>query len=355
MRHPPLTTVTRLVPAHAGRAPGQSAPPLLAVAHGSKDPRAAATITGLMGLVGVLASRRGLAEPDIRTAYLGHAPPSVTQVLGALAGTGPAGTGLAGTALAARSRRIVVLPLLLTAAYHSEVDLPALLGRSRAAFPGLRISYGEPLGPDPLLLRVLDRRLAECGAPGPAAAANPEITEPPETVPRGYRHASARPLPSSPGDIAVVLAAAGSSRAAANAAIADVAAEWQAARGWRAVVPAYAAAAVPTPAEAVTALLRDGAPCVVVSTYLLAPGVFADQVGASVLQAGAAAVSGALGAAPEVAEIILRRYAEVVAASGDWTPFGRGMPTLVEGAANDPRRSACDARGTEPGAAARRV
>jgi sirohydrochlorin ferrochelatase len=315
MRHPRLTTVTRLVPAHAGRAPGQSAPPLLAVAHGSKDPRAAATITGLMGLVGGLAPRRGLPVPDIRTAYLGHAPPSVTQVLGALAGTRPAGPGLAATGLAARSRRIVVLPLLLTAAYHSEVDLPALLSRSRAAFPGLRISYGEPLGPDPLLLRVLDRRLAECGAPGPAAAADPGITEP-ETVPRGHRHPPARPLPSSPGDIAVVLAAAGSSRAAANAAIADVAADWQAARGWRAVVPAYAAAAVPTPAEAVTALLRDGAPCVVVSTYLLAPGVFADQVGASVLQAGAAAVSGALGAAPEVAEVILRRYAEVIAASG---------------------------------------
>jgi sirohydrochlorin ferrochelatase len=311
MRHPRLTTVTRLVPAHAGRAPGQSAPPLLAVAHGSKDPRAAATITGLMGLVGGLASRRGLPVPDIRTAYLGHAPPSVTRVLGALAGT-----GLAATGLAARSRRIVVLPLLLTAAYHSEVDLPALLSRSRAAFPALRISYGEPLGPDPLLLRVLDRRLAECGAPGPAAAANPGITEPPEMVPRGRRRPPARPLPSSPGDIAVVLAAAGSSRAAANAAIADVAADWQAARGWRAVVPAYAAAAVPTPAEAVTALLRDGAPCVVVSTYLLAPGVFADQVGASVLQAGAAAVSGALGAAPEVAEVILRRYAEVIAASG---------------------------------------
>ncbi len=72
----------------------------------------------------------------------------------------------------------------------------------------------------------------------------------------------------------------------------------------------------PTPAEAVSALLRDGAPCVVVATYLLAPGIFADQVAASALRAGAAAVSGALGAAPEVAEIILRRYAEVIAAPG---------------------------------------
>ena len=303
--------MTGLVLTPAGRPPGQPAPPLLAVAHGSKDPRAAATVTGLLRLVGELASRRALAVPDIRTAYLGHAPPSVSQVIGALAGSGPASTGPA-----ARSRRIVVLPLLLTAAYHSEVDLPALLGRARAAFPGLRISYGEPLGPDPLLLRVLDRRLAECGAPGAAPAANPGIAEPPGLAPPGHRHEPARPLPRSPADIAVVLASAGSSRAAANAAIADVAAQWQAARGWRAVVPAYAAAAAPTPAEAVAALLRDGAPCVAVSTYLLAPGVFADQVAASALRAGAAAVSGALGAAPEVAEVILQRYAEVLAHPG---------------------------------------
>ncbi len=296
MRHPRLTTVAGPAPAPAGQPPARSAPPLLAVAHGSKDPRAAATITSLMGLVSELADRRGMAVRDTRTAYLGHAPPSVAQVIGALAGSGAA----------ARDRRIVVLPLLLTAAYHSEVDLPGLLDRASDKFPGLRIGYGEPLGPDPLLLRGLDRRLAECGAPG----------GPPGLLARGGRPVAARPLPSSPGDIAVVLASAGSRRPAAGAAIARVAAQWRAARGWRAVVPAYAAAARPTPAEAVSALLRDGAPCVVVATYLLAPGIFADQVGASALRAGAAAVSGALGAAPEVAEVILRRYADVIAAPG---------------------------------------
>ena len=184
------------------------------------------------------------------------------------------------------------------------MDLPALLGRARAAFPGLQISYGEPLGPDPLLLRALDRRLAECGVPARPGKAGPRIPRPPQP---------SRPLPGSPGDIAVVLASAGSRRSAASAAIAGVAARWQADRGWRAVVPAYAAASAPTPAEAVSALRRDGAPCVVVATYLLAPGVFADQVGASALRAGAAAVSGALGAAPELAEIILRRYAALAA------------------------------------------
>jgi len=272
VRHPRLTAVRCL--ASAGQSAGQPIPPLVAVAHGSTDPRAAATIAELTGLVREMAAGCGLPALDARTAYLGHAPPSVAQVLSALAGA------------AAPPRRVVVLPLLLTAAYHSEVDLPALVDEARAALPGVAISYGEPLGPHPLLLRALDRRLAESGA-----------------------------LAWPAGDTVVVLAAAGSGRPGANAAITRVAAQWQAASGWRAVVPAYAAAASPAPGEAVAGLLRAGAPRVVVATYLLAPGVFADQVAASALRAGAATVSGVLGAAPEVAEIIVRRYAEAIAGS----------------------------------------
>ena len=56
-----------------------------------------------------------------------------------------------------------MLPLLLTAAYHSGTDIPGLLAEAQAAQPALRISYGAPLGPHPALLRALDRRLAEAG------------------------------------------------------------------------------------------------------------------------------------------------------------------------------------------------
>lgn len=226
-----------------------------------------------MGLVRGLAGRNGWPEPDIRTAFLGHAPPSVGQVLGALAGGGTAGSA------GAAPRAVVVLPLLLTAAYHSEVDLPALLAESGREWPGLGIHYGDPLGPDPLLLRALDRRMAEASpAAWPAA------------------------------ETSVVLAAAGSARPESNAVIAALARQWQAARGWRAVIPAYAAAAAPSPAEAVASLRRAGARRVVVATYLLAPGFFADRIAVSARAAGAAAVSAALGSAPEVAELVLRRY-----------------------------------------------
>ena len=113
----------------------------------------------------------------------------------------------------------------------------------------------------------------------------------------------------------MVLAAAGSSRPAANVAVARAARAWRSARGWRDVVPAYASAASPTPAQAVGALRRAGAPRVAVATYLLAPGVFADRVREQSLAAGADIVSDVLGAVPEVADVIIDRYLQVTAAA----------------------------------------
>ncbi len=240
-----------------------SLPPLVTVAHGSRDPRAAATIEELLDLVRVRAAGHGLAGLAVSPAYLGHAPPSPAQALGAL----PQGP-------------VVVLPLLLTDAYHTKIDIPAAL---RAAWPGpdgrLEIIYGDPLGPHPLLITALERRLAEAGVP----AGDPATS--------------------------VVLAAAGSSDPAASAAIARLAAQCRARRGWRDVVPAYASAATPSPAEAVSALRAAGARRVAVASYLLAPGRFAAAVRDGALAAGAAAVCEPLGAAPELADIVLARYA----------------------------------------------
>jgi sirohydrochlorin ferrochelatase len=233
---------------------------LVAVAHGSTDPRAAAVIGELMGLVAARAADRGAGLPDVRVGYLGHAAPSVPQVMGTF------GPGV----------HVTVLPLLLTAAYHSKTDIPRVLARAGTR---VRVTYGEPLGPHPLLLDALERRLPEAALENPAG-------------------------------VGVVLAAAGSSDREANAAVARLAAQWQARAGWYAVRPAYASAAGPDPATAVAGLLRAGARRVIVASYLLAPGVFADRIRDASLAAGAAAVSPALGASAEVADVILDRYQE---------------------------------------------
>jgi sirohydrochlorin ferrochelatase len=265
MRHPQLSGDAGLLAEDLTAGP----PPLLAIAHGSRDPAAAATVQQLLDRVRDRAGHKGFDGLPVVTAYLDHSPPSPAQALAALAGRG--------------ARTVVVLPLLLTAAYHALTDIPALLRAAAAALPGLRIRYGDTLGPDLLLIGALERRLAQAGV---------QIGDP---------------------GTAVVLAAAGSSDPGASAVISRLAADWQALRRWHAVVPAYASAARPTPAEAVAALAAGDALQVVVASYLLAPGLFADQVRDESAAAGATAVSGALGAAPELADLVLKRYAAAVA------------------------------------------
>ena len=228
-------------------------------------------MTALLSAVAARAPRHGLPGLDVRAAFLDHCAPSLPQVLGSVSGS-EAGGGVAA----------VVVPLLLTAAYHAVADIPAQLAAAAAALHGLDVVSAGTLGPHSLLLAALERRLREAGVAVDDA---------------GTRAATG-----------VVLAAAGSSDPAANATVAELAARWARERGWRAAVPGYASAAGPRPAEAVLALREAGAARVAVATYLLAPGYFADKIRDAALDAGATAVSRVLGAAPEVADVVLDRY-----------------------------------------------
>jgi len=219
-------------------------PPLVAVAHGSRDPAAAEVTEALLAEV-----RRQRPGLDVRASYLDHAEPRLADALAGLDGA-------------------VVVPLLLGAAYHSGVDIPAAIEEA-----GGTAVQTDVLGPDPLLIDALERRLVEAGVEpgGPSTA--------------------------------VVLAAAGSTGAAAVEGVRGLARDW-AARGWWGVEPAFASAALPTVEDAVAGLRARGAGRVAVATYLLFPGLFADRLAT----AGADVTSGALGDAPEVARLVLARY-----------------------------------------------
>jgi sirohydrochlorin ferrochelatase len=280
---------------------------LVAVAHGSRDPRAAATVTSLLAVARERAAERGWPELDVLAAFLDHSTPSLPQVLGTVAG---------GDADTDGDRSCVVVPLLLTAAYHSKTDIPSQIAAAGDA-ARLDVVRACPLGPHPLLLTALERRLAEAGVP---------VTD-----------------PATRADTSVVLAAAGSSDPAANATIADLAVAWQRLGGWRAVIPAYASAGGPTPADAVRTLraAADGSGGVpgrvIVATYLLAPGYFADKIRSMAVAAGADVVSGVLGAAPEVADVILDRYAQAWHAA-DPSPEGQSCPEAPGSGASVPNR-----------------
>lgn len=102
-------------------------PVLVVIAHGSRDPRHAATVDALVRCVRSL--RPGLR---VETGFLDFNVPSVHGVLESLAAEGV--------------REVVALPLLLTRAFHAKADIPAVL---RDAPSQLGIRQAEVLGPSP--------------------------------------------------------------------------------------------------------------------------------------------------------------------------------------------------------------
>jgi sirohydrochlorin ferrochelatase len=231
-----------------------TAPPLVAVAHGSRDPAAAGATRALLDAV--REQRPGLTAHE---AYLDHGSPRLSELADAIPGP------------------FVVVPLLLGSAYHSRIDIPSALANANG-----RATQAEVIGPDPSLLAALERRLSEAGvAPGD-----------PET--------------------AVVLAAAGSADETSLEAVRALAAGWHQ-HGWRAVSAGFASAAEPSVERAVADLRAAGAPRVAVASYLLFPGLFADRLAA----AGADVVSAPLTDAPEVVALVLSRYDAAVAATAN--------------------------------------
>ncbi|WP_346071155.1 MULTISPECIES: sirohydrochlorin chelatase [Streptomyces] len=257
------------------------AAPLLLIAHGSRDPGHAATVHALAARVRSL--RPGLR---VTVGFLEFDRPSVP---GALAGLHAAGV-----------REAVAVPLLLTRAYHAKTDIPAVLAECLPRLPGLRVRRAGVLGLDPLLLGALERRLAQAVRPGAAGER--------ARVPLGGPAAAAR--------TGIVLAAAGSSDPAARTAVGAVARSWRERAGWAAVRPAFASAAQPGTADAVRALRADGIGRVLVAPLVIAPGRLPGRIAAAAREAGADGLAPVLGAAPELAALLLRRHDEAAAASG---------------------------------------
>ena len=59
------------------------------------------------------------------------------------------------------ARRVIVLPVILLAAGHVKVELPHELDEAKERHPGAEFLYGRPIGLDPLVLDIMQERLAE--------------------------------------------------------------------------------------------------------------------------------------------------------------------------------------------------
>ncbi|MGW3280677.1 sirohydrochlorin chelatase [Nocardia rhamnosiphila] len=233
-------------------------PTLVAVAHGSRDPRSAATVAALV-------DRVRAARPGTPThlAFLDLNAPSVGQVLDSVAATGETAA--------------VVVPLLLGSAFHARVDLPALLAGATARNPRLRLTQAEVFGADPRLIEVLYERVRAVHER------------------HGWDGPSAR--------LGIALAAVGSSAAAVNRRTARLARRFADRTGHPTEM--CFATAEPSLAQATARLRARGADRVLVAPWFLAPGLLTDRLRDQDPLLPHAEV---LGPDPALAEIVWDRY-----------------------------------------------
>lgn len=225
---------------------------VLLLAHGSRDPRHAATMERIGG------ATEACAGVPVRMAYLDHQGPDAAEATRHLVAEG------AGS--------VTVVPLLLSEAFHRKVDVPAAVRAARSAVH-VGVHLAPTLGPDPALLDAAHQRLREAG---------------------GGR------------DAAVVLAYAGTTDRAAAAAVTRLARAWR--DRW--VVPvriAHAGSTGPELAAAVADLRAYGIDRIEIASWFLAPGRLSAHVEREAARVGAAVVAAPLGDSPEVVAAILDR------------------------------------------------
>ncbi|MDZ4267566.1 MAG: sirohydrochlorin chelatase [Mycobacterium sp.] len=227
---------------------------LVLTAHGSADPRSAATVRSVVDCIRRL--RPGL---DARVAFCEQNSPNLRDVLQ----TVPHG-------------QAVVVPLLLADAYHARVDIPAMIAES-----GADVRQAGVLGEDDRLIHVLRQRLEHAGV-------------------SRLDHR-----------VGVLVTAVGSSRPTANARTAQVAHELTLMTRWTATT-AFATGAPPGLADAADALRERGATRLVVAPWFLAHGRITDRV-AAFASAQHIPMSAPLGAHRQVAETVLDRFDAAVA------------------------------------------
>lgn len=217
---------------------------LIACSHGTSDPAGREAIRALVDQV-----RQVLPGIPVAETFVDVQEPAVGDVVDAAVEDGAA----------------IVVPLLLSTGYHTDVDISRAVG----AHP-VRAVATAALGPHKLLADVLHDRLSAAGA--------------------------------RPGD-AIVLAAAGSSDPAAAVDVAAMA-DLLAARLDAEVSIGFAAGAGPRIGDVVSAARHAGAARVIIASYVLAPGYFAHVIAA----AGGDVVTRPLAPDVRIAQIVAERY-----------------------------------------------
>jgi sirohydrochlorin ferrochelatase len=220
---------------------------LIMVAHGTRRPEGVAMIGDIAEQVSVL------LDHTVQTAFVDVLGPTPSEVL---------------SSAAVFDRPAVVVPAFLSRGYHVRTDLPAHVAAS--GHPDVTVA--PALGPCPHVVRIIATQMAKCG----------------------WR----------PGD-SVILAAAGTSDRAALGDLRTTARLLSELTGSR--VGLAFAAGKPSVLAAVANARTRSRSRVTVASYLLADGLFQEQL----RNCGANVVSDPLGKHPGLARLIANRFQQV--------------------------------------------
>lgn len=275
-------------PAVGPRSGGE--PALIAVAHGSRDPRSAATMAAAVAEIAA-------ARPDltVRLAFLDLSAPLVDQVVDDLAAQG--------------HTEAIVVPLLLGNAFHARVDLPALLADAGLRHPRLQLTQADVLGADPRLIDALADRVL-------AATAQPFADQIPAHLfgITGCLPGALNLAAGHAGSLGVAVAAVGSRDAAANGRTAAVARRLAARTGVRTEM--CFATVEPGISVAIDRLRARGAEQIVVAPWFLAPGLLTDRL---VAAAPDVVHAGVIGAHSALTDVVWARYDSAIVAELELT------------------------------------
>ncbi|MEI5009613.1 sirohydrochlorin chelatase [Streptomyces sp. NPDC087659] len=236
--------------------------------------------------------------------HLGSRHPGIPVAAGLLGpGRWPLSEAV-GELVAAGADRMAAVPLALVPDRWSEDALSAALDAVREEQPGLTVAVSRALGPDPALLALLEQRLDEALGGGARS-------------------------PRDRADVTVLLAAPGSADPQANAEVHRAARLLWEGRGYAGVETAFVSTAAPDVPAGLDRCVRLGARRIVVLPYALFDG---GPVERAVLHAEGWAeahphtdvrCAEVIGAADELADLVVDRYREAVASP---VPAAAGRP-----------------------------
>ncbi len=237
-----------------------TAPALVMVAPGSSDPRVVQVTHAL---------RHGLQmvrpELSIHGCFLGEGAPTGPQIFDRLARAGV--------------REAVLVPLDVTHAIEADPAIHLLAREARAAHPDLCVTVARPVGPEAQLLTILDARLR-------AALTAARILE----------------------LDGLVLSSASTGDVRGSALLARRARQWSTHHRLPCLT-AVADGSGPSVAQAIQGLRAQGRRHIAVGSFFLAPDALHLAQVELALRCGAVAVSEPVGAAREVFDLVLARYA----------------------------------------------